>query len=381
MITNITEAIDNITISYKSTKELVKQDKELFESLKPKQDDDFVSNDDYSNFEDILQVLNRPLHFKNLFNYHSAVKFMLNTMQLNKLNPTLELKKELQQSLIKLHDKMYDVYDKKINSQNGWWNDEHGVIQGELGRMKKRINNMFTKYIIHIPHSGLEIPAQYKNDYLLSDVELQQNIEQYADYKTNKLYSSLIQKHDSVINPYSRLFMDPERFFDDEKESMQVNHKLGWFYENTILEEKPLRDTKNKDEIAKYYKQHHKKLTKLVEEKLEMFGECTIIDCHSFSNERYWFHNKDLELPDICIGYDEFHKDEELVDILLSKFEDYNTTINTPYSGSIVPNKYYLKDSRVQSVMIEFNKKLYLDYDNTTVTNRFIPFQSLLDIN
>lgn len=110
-----------------------------------------------------------------------------------------------------------------------------------------------------------------------------------------------------------------------------------------------------------------------------MFGECIIIDCHSFSNERYWFHDKDLELPDICIGYDEFHKDEEIVNNLLHKFREYKTTINTPYAGSIVPSKYYVKDSRVKSVMIEFNKKLYLDEDNVTVTNHFIPFKAMLD--
>jgi len=381
MINKIIKAIDNINISYKSTKKIIDEDKELFLSLKPKQDNDFINDDDYSNFEDILVVLNRTLHFENLFNYHSAVKFLINKIYLNKLNPTIDDKKQLQQALIRLYAKMYDVYEKKVRTQDGWFYDESGIIQGSLSKMKKSIENMFTKYVIHLPHSGVEIPSKYRDDYFLNDIELQQNIEQYADYKTNKLYRSLIQKHDSVINPYSRLFMDPERFFDDEKESMQINYGLGWFYENAILEKKPLRNTKHKDEIAKYYKQHHEKLTNLVEEKLEMFGECTIIDCHSFSNERYWFHDKKLELPDMCIGYDDFHKDDELVNKLLARFERYNLTINTPYSGSIVPSKYYLKDSRVKSVMIEFNKKLYLDDDNATVTNRFIPFQALLNID
>lgn len=237
---------------------------------------------------------------------------------------------------------------------------------------------MFTKYVIHIPHSGLEIPKKYRDDYFLDDEDLQKNIEQYADYKTDKLYRDLTDKHDSVINPYSRLFMDPERFFDDEKESMSTKYGLGWFYENAILEKKPLRKNINKDEISNYYHEHHDKLTSLVEEKLEMFGECIILDCHSFSNERYWFHDKNLELPDICIGYDEFHKSEEVVNSLVDGFSDYEVMVNTPYAGSIVPNKYYLKDKRVKSVMIEFNKKLYLEDDNVSVKNRFIPFQSIL---
>lgn len=239
-------------------------------------------------------------------------------------------------------------------------------------------NKMFNKYIVHIPHSGLEIPKEYQDDYLLSTDELQHNIEQYADYKADKLYKALINKYDSVISPYSRLFMDPERFFDDTQESMQINHGLGWFYENAILKKKPLRSRKNKEKIADYYHEHHKKLTRLVEEKLEIFGECVIIDCHTFSNERYWFHDKSLELPDICIGFDTFHKDEELVKNIINQFKNYNISINTPYAGSLVPSKFYKKESRVKSVMIELNKKLYLHEDNISIKNNFALFQAYL---
>ena len=142
MTTKIIEGIDNITISYKSTKELIKEDNKLFEYLKPKKDTEIANNEEYSDFIGILQVFNRPLHFKNLFNYYSVVKFILNEKQLIELNPTIEMKKELQQALIRLSDKMYDVYNKKINSQNGSWNDEYGIIQGSIGRMKISIDNM-----------------------------------------------------------------------------------------------------------------------------------------------------------------------------------------------------------------------------------------------
>jgi N-formylglutamate amidohydrolase len=239
---------------------------------------------------------------------------------------------------------------------------------------------MNNKYVVHLPHCGVEIPQKYRDDYFLNDEELEQNIYQYADYKTDELYGELVNSFDSVINQYSRLFMDPERFFDDAKESMQINHGLGWFYENAILEKKPLRGTKHKDEIAEYYHAHHEKLTNLVDAKLDMFGKCTIIDCHSFSNERYRFHDKNLPLPDICIGYDEYHKDEKVVDALLEMFKDYDVAINTPYAGSLVPMKHYAKDSRVKSVMIEINKKLYLKDDNITLSENFTKCQKALDI-
>ena len=41
----------------------------------------------------------------------------------------------------------------------------------------------------------------------------------------------------------------------------------------------------------------------------------------------------------------------------------YSTARDQPFSGSIVPMKHYHKDQRVQSLMIEINRWLYLAED------------------
>ena len=89
------------------------------------------------------------------------------------------------------------------------------------------------------------------------------------------------------------------------------------------------------------------------------------------SNERYWFHEKNLELPDICIGFEENHVDETLVQIIKDEFKGYDIGINIPYAGSLVPTDFWGKDFRVKSVMIEINKKLYLSDDNITKSKNF----------
>ncbi|MDD2791405.1 MAG: N-formylglutamate amidohydrolase [Sulfurimonas sp.] len=190
-------------------------------------------------------------------------------------------------------------------------------------------------YLLHIPHSGLEIPNKYLDDYLISADDLKQNIYQYADLFTDDLFDGLYKKFGGVKNSYSRLLFDPERFFDDKEESMHQQFKLGWFYENSILDERPLRDTKHKTEIAKYYREHHQKLHAMTKEKLEKHGKCTLIDCHSFSNETYWFLEDKSRLPDICIGFEEYHKDQQLIDIIVDEFKSYDIAINEPYSGSL----------------------------------------------
>ncbi len=380
MIERVLKAIETVeVIKGPVNKKLEAMDKKIFDSFANNNDPDLVGSENISDFDELLEVLARPVHFENLFWYKEAVVFLSNPLHLNSLpDMNIEIKQRVQNELRKLHHKIIEVYDARVTMKDGWWYDEVGVISGGISKMARSIEDMISKFIIHIPHAGLEIPEAFRGDYHLDDKELERNIYQYADFKTDKLYGALTAKHDSIINPYSRFFIDPERFFDDEQERMHLENGLGWFYENSVLEKKPLRSTRNKEKVAEYYHAYHARFTALVEEKLQLFGECVIIDCHSFSNELYWFQAQDMRLPDVCIGYDEFHKDDDVIEKIMKCFSDQEVCINTPYSGSLVPNRFYMKDKRVKSVMIEINKKLYLDEDNVTVTNKFIPYRARL---
>jgi len=226
-------------------------------------------------------------------------------------------------------------------------------------------------YLIHLPHSGTNIPTKYINDYHLDAEELKSNIYQYCDLYTDELFGDMLDNFGGVKSSYSRLFFDAERFGDDTQEEMYKKFKLGWFYENAILRNKALRDTKHKDIIREYFDNHHKELNQKTKQKLTLYDSCTVIDCHSFSNERYWFHDKSLHLPDICIGFEDMHVDTHLVNIIKNEFKDYDIGVNIPYQGSLVPTGYWGKDARVKSVMIEINKKLYLEDDNLTKNKNF----------
>ena len=344
----------NIKEEQLSEKELL----ELISNYKNKSNiNEKISPSSVRNIEELKNVFNHQVVFDNLFAYKEAIDYILvHLIDAKYMDKTI-----IQEQLLKLNQLMIEVLEEKIKEH--YWYDEHGLARIGLSKLQNRIKDICDEskyFLIHLPHYGTRIPDEYKEDYYLDEEELEKNIFEYADYDTFYLYNKLYNTFGGVVNPYSRSFFDPERFFDDEQESMQVKHSLGWFYENAILEKKPLRDTKNKDKIAEYYHKHHNELNLKTAQKLRLYGRCTIIDCHSFSNTRYWFHDKNLALPDICIGYDEFHKDEFLVKTLEDAFKDYEVGVNTPYAGSLVPTDFYNKDERVKSVMIEINKKLYL---------------------
>ena len=132
--------------------------------------------------------------------------------------------------------------------------------------------------------------------------------------------------------------------------------------------------------LLRYYDTHHEAFTKAVEEKIEKWGHCLIIDCHSFYPTALPYElNKNDDRPDFCIGTSDYHTPKKMTEALVIFFEGhgYSVKLNSPFAGTFVPMKYFEKDKRVYSVMIEVNRKLYMDVPGEK-NNRFPIIQSVL---
>ena len=216
-------------------------------------------------------------------------------------------------------------------------------------------------YIFHIPHSKTEIPDQFKSDFV--NTELMENeINLLTDFATDEIFT--IGSLSKVVFPYSRIFCDVERL-DDENEVM-FKYGRGFYYTKTDSGEL-LRENLNGSKEAiynDYYLKHHDALTNLVDQKLKDGRYPVIVDCHSFADTPFSSDiEQGTERPDFCIGTDEFHTPKWLVDMAFAFLtnQGYSVKINYPYAGTIVPMKHYQKNENVHSIMIEVNRKLYMD--------------------
>jgi N-formylglutamate deformylase len=217
------------------------------------------------------------------------------------------------------------------------------------------------KLILHIPHSSTIIPL--KDGYIVPDEILQSEILKLTDWYTEELFHS--EEDEMIIAPFSRIFCDPERLPDDELEVM-AQFGMGAVYEKTDsgvtmrLVSAELRE----HVINQYYWSHHRKFSYAVAGQLAQNGQAMIIDCHSFPDipiEQSL--DKRPDRPDFNIGTDAFHTPPRLTDLSEQFFRErgYSVGIDWPYSGSIVPLEYYQKDKQVKSIMLEVNRKLYLN--------------------
>jgi N-formylglutamate amidohydrolase len=72
--------------------------------------------------------------------------------------------------------------------------------------------------------------------------------------------------------------------------------------------------------------------------------------------------------PDICIGTDAFHTSGELAIAFVAAFqrEGWSVDLNQPFAGALVPGSRYGQDRRVNAVMVEINRQLYLRESDAT---------------
>ena len=239
---------------------------------------------------------------------------------------------------------------------------------------------MNSHFIVHIPHSSFLIPPNYAGSFSVSGKVLRREQLRMTDAWTDELFNAPELTDCRIINPVSRLLCDVERFRDDRDE---VNSRIGQglMYTRGVFGRK-LRDydedLRNRI-LADFYDPHHEKLTSAVDAALKNEGRCTILDGHSFNSVWPVRLNCLFRRPDFCIGTDPFHTPEGLRDALVKACRDsgYHVRVNTPYCGAITPIKHYGKDRRVISIMVEVNRKLYMNEKTGEKTENFEKIRSM----
>jgi N-formylglutamate deformylase len=224
--------------------------------------------------------------------------------------------------------------------------------------------------IFHIPHSSINIPN--RQDYLISSAELSKELIKLTDLSTDLIFD-LGPDITKMVFPYNRLYCDVERLPDEQEVMYAVGR--GFYYTKTD-DGRLLRNEKDKEQIRQIYNEHHLGLQNLVQDKLDNYTFACIIDCHSFSDTPFDTDLDKTERPDICLGTDEFHTPRWLIKFLTKRFESIGLTVkvNSPYSGTIVPLNFYKQTGNVISIMIEINRKLFMENDK-------VDFEKVIRLN
>ena len=220
--------------------------------------------------------------------------------------------------------------------------------------------------ILHIPHASSHIPSDLRQQFVVDGVVLEAELRTMTDWFTDELFGGTVPGATEVVYPVSRLVVDPERFANDADEPA-ARVGMGAVYLRTSAGT-PLRAPLPVEErealLARFYRPHHESLSEAVGAALDAEGHALVIDCHSFPLRSVPFELSDRR-PDICIGSDPFHTPGPLLETAVRAFEDqgFSVGVDDPFAGALVPERYYRRDARVQALMVEVGRWLYMDED------------------
>jgi len=209
------------------------------------------------------------------------------------------------------------------------------------------------------------IPAWVRERILLSDSELEAEIDRMRDSYTDVIAqraadAARVRPH-MFVNELARQVVDPERFPDEREAMAQIGHGAVYLKTSQLT---PLRadDPQHTTELLdSYFHPYARRMTDAVQEILATRGKVTVLDIHSFPREALPYEQSSGPRPSICLGVDDFHTPQELIDAARTAFGGFDVEINSPFAGTYVPLKFYERDYQVHGLMLELRRDVCAD--------------------
>lgn len=228
----------------------------------------------------------------------------------------------------------------------------------------RRMDSIPAFVLFHLPHNSTVIPATVRRQFLLGEDELAAELLRMTDHHTLALFAAGVPEHQRVVAQVSRLVVDCERFEDKEPMAAQG---MAVVYERTssgTALRRPIAAVEHQALIDTWYRPHHRRLESVTQRLLDTHGRALLIDAHSFPSKPLLYESDQrLDRPEICIGTDDFHTPPLLATAFVNAFRTggFDVRVNAPFAGALVPQRHYRVDSRVCAVMVEVNRRLYVD--------------------
>ncbi|MFJ6071408.1 N-formylglutamate amidohydrolase [Streptomyces sp. NPDC093065] len=219
--------------------------------------------------------------------------------------------------------------------------------------------------LLHVPHSSRQIPAGVRPGIVLSDAELERELDHMTDAHTAELAGRAAELAGLTpwrfVNRTSRLVVDPERFPDEREEMTAVG--MGAVYTRTS-HRRVMRpdDTDPEPLIERYFRPYARAMTGAVADRLAATGRALIIDVHSYPAVPlpYELHGEGPR-PPVCLGTDGFHTPPWLLAAARKAFAPCaETGLDSPFGGTYVPLDFYGKRAEVGALMVEIRRDTYM---------------------
>lgn len=217
-----------------------------------------------------------------------------------------------------------------------------------------------TPLLIHMPHAGQLIPDGFDRTRLADPDAFDRACELTRDRHADTLGMETAQSLDATImlNHASRMWCDPERYPDDREEMNRAGmgaipirdidgHPLYQPGQSPGMRERGRR-------FRLLYTPWHRLLDAQCGLMLDTFGQCTLLDIHTYPKTPHPYEpHSDEPRPQAIIGHNGDPAGMALATRLASLLLGRGLTVgvNTAHKGSMIPDT--IRDTRLASIMVE----------------------------
>ena len=187
--------------------------------------------------------------------------------------------------------------------------------------------------VVHAPHASTVVPVRFRDQFVISDQELEREVLASADLWTDVLALQSWPKASIVTPVVSRIVLDVERYSDDSLEGMSKVGR-GMIYSHSHTGEqirRPITAAERRELHDLYYVPHWDLLRASAEGSV-------LLDLHSYP-QTAWPIEPDAgaSRPEIDLGHTSGLTSDEWLASLTKYFqgEGYSVGHNTPYAGVI----------------------------------------------
>lgn len=229
----------------------------------------------------------------------------------------------------------------------------------------------FVPIILSSPHSGIEFPDELQTHFR-SELMAQPDD---TDWFIHDLYNFVSSLGITMIRAkYSRwvidLNRDPESvpLYNDGRFITELVPKTDFLGNDLYVDKKFVP---NDEEIARrkklYYDPYYQEIEKLLQERLNEFGQVLLWDAHSI--RRFVPTIQGEPFPDLILGdNDEKSAGKNLIETALSSLKrgKFSVNHNSPFKGGFITRNFGNPDKNIHALQLEMAKTNYMDDDELT---------------
>jgi N-formylglutamate amidohydrolase len=225
-------------------------------------------------------------------------------------------------------------------------------------------NSATSPVVLHAPHGSRFIPDDLLSTYLVDATELDRERNLMTDHFTGELVEAAVRASgaSAIVNRLSRFVVDVERFPDEREEMLAVG--MGAFYTHGSQGQRIRPDSVMTDpELREFFDAYSLAFTELVQRTVDAHGRAIIVDVHSYPTSPLPYEvHADEPRPQLDVGVDDTHTSAGLLAAVREAFGQLQIGVNESFHGTYVPLRFYdAGDTRVQSVMLEIRRDVYMD--------------------